>query len=88
MSASWTWDQDERRTIRENVIKTFSVFEIEKHGIGELLNIVLEYIGSDIPVRLNFHGDSLSIQRTSSTEMLVKEGRDSEKNQLHCGGLT
>lgn len=52
-------DRGEKKILREHNIKAFSMHDIDRHGIGKVVDMALEYIGDDIPIHLSFDVDAL-----------------------------
>ncbi|CAI4215595.1 unnamed protein product [Parascedosporium putredinis] len=52
-------DVAEKRILRENGIKAFSMFDIDRHGIGRVVEMALAHIGNDTPIHLSFDVDAL-----------------------------
>lgn len=46
-------DIGEKKILRENGIKAFSMHDIDRHGIGKIMDMALEYVG-DSPIHLSF----------------------------------
>jgi arginase len=44
-------DRGEKKILRENGIKAFSMHDIDRHGIGKVMDMALGWIGSDTPIR-------------------------------------
>lgn len=67
-------DRGEKQLLRENGIKAFSMHDIDKHGIGRVLEMALAHIGSDTPIHLSFDVDALDPQWAPSTGTPVRGG--------------
>ncbi|KLJ09132.1 arginase [Blastomyces silverae] len=68
--------KEERRDIFgwENGIKAFSMHDVDKHGIGRVVEMALAHIGSDTPIHLSFDVDALDPQWAPSTGTPVRGG--------------
>ncbi|KAL9036208.1 MAG: hypothetical protein Q9214_006238 [Letrouitia sp. 1 TL-2023] len=67
-------DRPEKQILRENGIKAFSMHDIDKHGIGRVMEMALGHIGSDTPIHLSFDVDALDPQWAPSTGTPVRGG--------------
>jgi len=52
-------DSGEKKLLREHKIKAFSMHDIDRHGIGKVMDMALAYIGDDTPIHLSFDVDAL-----------------------------
>ena len=54
-------DAEERKILRENGIKCFTMHEVDKYGIGKVMEMALDHVnaGRDKPVHLSFDVDAL-----------------------------
>ena len=67
-------DRDEKRILRENNIKAFSMHDIDRYGIGRVMEMALAHIGTDTPIHLSFDVDGLDPQWAPSTGTPVRGG--------------
>lgn len=67
-------DRGEKIILRENNIRAFSMHDIDKHGIGRVVEMALAHIGSDSPIHLSFDVDALDPQWAPSTGTPVRGG--------------
>lgn len=67
-------DRGEKIILRENNIRAFSMHDIDKHGIGRVVEMALAHIGSDTPIHLTFDVDALDPQWAPSTGTPVRGG--------------
>jgi len=67
-------DRAEKKILRDNGIKAFSMHDIDGKGIGPVMNMVLEYIGKDTPIHLSFDVDALDPDFAPSTGTPVRGG--------------
>ena len=67
-------DRLEKKILRDNKIKAFSMHDIDKHGIGRVVEMALAHIGSDTPIHLSFDVDALDPQWAPSTGTPVRGG--------------
>ncbi|KAI4189130.1 MAG: hypothetical protein L6R41_001678 [Letrouitia leprolyta] len=67
-------DPGEKKILRENGIRAFSMHDIDKHGIGRVMEMALAHIGTDTPIHLSFDVDALDPQWAPSTGTPVRGG--------------
>jgi arginase len=67
-------DRGEKKILRENSIKAFSMHDIDRHGIGKVMDMALGWIGSDTPIHLSFDIDALDPRFAPSTGTAVRGG--------------
>lgn len=67
-------DRGEKRILREHGIRAFSMHDIDRHGIGRVMEMALAHIGSDTPIHLSFDVDALDPQWAPSTGTPVRGG--------------
>ncbi|EIW68433.1 arginase [Tremella mesenterica] len=69
-------DAPERAILRENGIKAFSMHEVDKYGIGKVVEMALDHVNPkrDKPVHLSFDVDALDPDVAPSTGTPVRGG--------------
>ncbi|KAK4996893.1 Arginase, catabolizes arginine to ornithine and urea [Elasticomyces elasticus] len=67
-------DRGEKKILRDNGIKAFSMHDIDRHGIGKVMDMALGWIGSDTPIHLSFDVDALDPMWAPSTGTPVRGG--------------
>ena len=67
-------DRGEKRILREHNIKAFTMHDIDRHGIGRVMEKALAHIGTDTPIHLSFDVDALDPQWAPSTGTPVRGG--------------
>jgi len=67
-------DKPEKAILRANNIKAFSMHDIDRHGIGRVMEMALAHIGADTPIHLSFDVDALDPQWAPSTGTPVRGG--------------
>lgn len=67
-------DRGEKKILREHGIKAFSMYDIDRHGIGRVMDMALGWIGSDTPIHLSFDVDALDPMWAPSTGTPVRGG--------------
>ncbi|KAI1139458.1 arginase [Hypoxylon sp. FL0543] len=77
-------DPGEKRILRENGIKAFSMFDIDRHGIGRVVEMALAHIGADTPIHLSFDVDALDPMWAPSTGTPVRGGLTLREGDYIC----
>jgi len=77
-------DLGEKKILRDNKIKAFSMHDIDRHGIGKVMDMVLEYIGEDTPIHLSFDVDALDPTHAPSTGTPVRGGLTLREGDFIC----
>lgn len=67
-------DKGEKKILRDHGIKAFSMHDIDRHGIGKIMDMALGWIGSDTPIHLSFDVDALDPMWAPSTGTPVRGG--------------
>lgn len=67
-------DRAEKKILRDNGIKAFSMNDVDRHGIGKVMDMALGWIGSDTPIHLSFDIDALDPMWAPSTGTAVRGG--------------
>lgn len=67
-------DAGEKRILKENKLKAFSMHEIDKYGIGKVVEMALDYVNPnrDVPIHLSFDVDALDPSVAPSTGTPVR----------------
>lgn len=71
-------DAGEKRLLKENGIKAFSMHEVDKWGIGRVVEMALDHVnpGRTLPVHLSFDVDALdpSVAPSTGTPVSTRRG--------------
>lgn len=67
-------DGPEKKILRDNNIKAFSMHEVDKWGIGKVVDMALDYLGRDCPIHLSFDVDGLDPSVAPATGTPVRGG--------------
>ncbi|KAL3423976.1 arginase [Phlyctema vagabunda] len=67
-------DRGEKKILRDHGIKAFSMHDIDRHGIGKVMEMALGHIGNDTPIHLSFDVDALDPMWAPSTGTPVRGG--------------
>lgn len=67
-------DAGEKRILKENNIKAFSMHEVDKYGIGRVVEMALDHVNPDrnLPIHLSFDVDALDPSVAPSTGTPVR----------------
>ena len=79
-------DQGERRILKENGIKAFSMHEVDKYGIGRVVEMALDHVnpGRKLPIHLSFDIDALDPAVAPSTGTPVRGGLTFREGHYIC----
>lgn len=68
-------DSGEKKILREHNIKAFSMHEVDKYGIGKVVDMALDHVNPerDRPIHLSFDVDALDPSVAPSTGTPVSE---------------
>jgi arginase len=68
-------DAGEKRILKENNIKAFSMHEVDKYGIGKVVKMALDHVNPkrDLPIHLSFDVDALDPSVAPSTGTPVRQ---------------
>jgi arginase len=76
-------DAPEKKILRENGIKAFSMHDVDRYGIGKVMDMALEYVG-DSPIHLSFDVDALDPLWAPSTGTPVRGGLTLREGDFIC----
>lgn len=77
-------DRGEKKLLRDNGIKAFSMHDIDRYGIGRIVEMALAHIGNDTPIHLSFDVDALDPQWAPSTGTPVRGGLTLREGDFIC----
>ncbi|KAG8996297.1 Arginase, catabolizes arginine to ornithine and urea [Tulasnella sp. JGI-2019a] len=79
-------DPGEKKILRENKIKCFSMHEVDKHGIGKVMEMALDHVNPDRnrPIHLSFDVDALDPSVAPSTGTPVRGGLTFREGHYIC----
>ncbi|OAA65343.1 arginase [Niveomyces insectorum RCEF 264] len=77
-------DAPEKRILREHGIRAFSMFDIDRYGIGRVMEMALAHIGADTPIHLSFDVDALDPMWAPSTGTPVRGGLTLREGDYIC----
>ncbi|KAK6543119.1 Arginase, catabolizes arginine to ornithine and urea [Orbilia ellipsospora] len=80
-------DRGEKKLLRDNKIKAFSMHEVDRYGIGKVVDMALEYIGDDTPIHLSFDVDACDPVHAPSTGTPVRGGLTLREGDYICEAL-
>ncbi|KAF9463238.1 arginase [Collybia nuda] len=79
-------DVGEKRILRENNIKAFSMHDVDKYGIGRVVEMALDHVNPkrDLPIHLSFDVDALDPSVAPSTGTPVRGGLTFREGHYIC----
>jgi len=79
-------DAGEKRVLRENNIKAFGMHEVDKYGIGKVVEMALDHVNPnrDRPIHLSFDVDALDPSVAPSTGTPVRGGLTFREGHYIC----
>ncbi|KAI6045594.1 Ureohydrolase [Pisolithus marmoratus] len=82
-------DAGEKRILRENNIKAFSMHEVDKYGIGRVMDMALDHVNPnrDLPIHLSFDVDALDPSVAPSTGTPVRGGLTFREGHYICEAI-
>lgn len=80
-------DPEEKRILRENGIRAFSMYDVDRHGIGRVMEMALAHIGTDTPIHLSFDVDALDPMWAPSTGTPVRGGLTLREGDFICESI-
>ena len=82
-------DNEEKRILKENNIKAFSMYEVDKYGIGKVVEMALDHVNPNrtLPVHLSFDVDALDPTVAPSTGTPVRGGLTFREGHFICEEL-
>ncbi|KAF9469233.1 arginase [Collybia nuda] len=83
-------DAGEKRILRENNIKAFSMHEVDKYGIGKVVEMALNHVNPnrDLPIHLSFDVDALDPSVAPSTGTPVRGGLTFREGHYICEAIS
>lgn len=82
-------DAGEKAILRENKIKAFSMHEVDKYGIGKVVEMALDHVNPnrDRPIHLSFDVDALDPTVAPSTGTPVRGGLTFREGHYICEAI-
>lgn len=82
-------DAGEKAILRENGIKAFSMHEVDKYGIGKVVDMALDHVNPnrDRPIHLSFDVDALDPTVAPSTGTPVRGGLTFREGHYICEAI-
>uniref|UniRef100_A0A0W0FPE5 Arginase n=1 Tax=Moniliophthora roreri TaxID=221103 RepID=A0A0W0FPE5_MONRR len=82
-------DSGEKRILKENNIKAFSMHEVDKYGIGKVVEMALDHVNPkrDLPIHLSFDVDALDPSVAPSTGTPVRGGLTFREGHYICEAI-
>jgi len=82
-------DPGEKRILKENGIKAFSMHEVDRYGIGKVVELALDAVNPnrDLPIHLSFDVDALDPTVAPSTGTPVRGGLTFREGHYICEAI-
>jgi len=82
-------DAGEKKILKDNKIRAFSMHEVDKYGIGKVVEMALDHVnpGRDLPIHLSFDVDALDPSVAPSTGTPVRGGLTFREGHYICEAL-
>ncbi|TFL07287.1 arginase [Pterulicium gracile] len=82
-------DDGEKKILRENKIKAFSMHEVDKYGISKVVELALDHVNPnrDLPIHLSLDVDALDPSVTPSTGTPVRGGLTFREGHYVCEAI-
>ncbi|KAJ7864838.1 hypothetical protein B0H14DRAFT_2735855 [Mycena olivaceomarginata] len=82
-------DAGEKRILKENNIKAFSMHEVDKYGIGKVVELALDHVNPErkLPIHLSFDVDALDPSVAPSTGTPVRGGLTFREGHYICEAI-
>uniref|UniRef100_A0A2R2JFW7 Arginase n=2 Tax=Glaciozyma antarctica TaxID=105987 RepID=ARGI_GLAA1 len=82
-------DAGERKILKDNNIKCFSMFHVDKYGIGKVVEMALDHVNPDRtrPIHLSFDVDALDPSVAPSTGTAVRGGLTFREGHYICEAI-
>jgi len=82
-------DAGEKRILKENNIKAFSMHEVDKYGIGKVVEMALDHVNPkrELPIHLSFDVDALDPSVAPSTGTPVRGGLTFREGHYICEAI-
>ncbi|KAF7967523.1 hypothetical protein HWV62_34016 [Athelia sp. TMB] len=79
-------DAGEKKILKENNIKAFSMHEVDRYGIGKVVEMALDHVNPnrDLPIHLSFDVDALDPSVAPSTGTPVRGGLTFREGHYIC----
>lgn len=77
-------DAGEKKILKDNQIKAFSMHEVDKYGIGKVMEMALDFLGRDSPIHLSFDVDGLDPTVCPATGTPVRGGLSFREGHYIC----
>ncbi|KAI8457673.1 arginase [Phakopsora pachyrhizi] len=82
-------DANEKKILRENNIKCYTMYEVDKYGIGKVVEMAIEAVNKDLnrPIHLSFDVDALDPSVAPSTGTPVRGGLTFREGHYICESI-
>lgn len=82
-------DAGEKKILKDNKIRAFSMHEVDKYGIGKVVEMALDHVNParDLPIHLSFDVDALDPSVAPSTGTPVRGGLTFREGHYICEAI-
>ncbi|KAJ3043832.1 Arginase, catabolizes arginine to ornithine and urea, partial [Rhizophlyctis rosea] len=77
-------DAGEKKLLKQHNIKAYSMSDVDKHGIGNIMEMALDYLGRECPLHLSFDVDALDPTVAPATGTPVRGGLTFREGHYIC----
>ena len=80
-------DSGEKRILKHHKIKVFTMHEVDRYGIGTVVDMALHHLGPDCPIHLSFDVDALDPSVAPATGTPVRGGLTFREGHYICEAI-
>lgn len=80
-------DAGEKKILKEHNIKCFSMHDVDRYGIGKVMEQIYDYLGRKTPIHLSFDVDALDPSVAPSTGTPVRGGLTFREGHYICESI-
>ncbi|RKP01916.1 hypothetical protein CXG81DRAFT_18348 [Caulochytrium protostelioides] len=80
-------DDGEKKILRDHKIKAFSMHDVDGHGIGRVMEMALDYLGTNAPIHLSYDVDGIDPTVIAATGTPVRGGLTFREGHYICEKL-
>ncbi|TPX44635.1 hypothetical protein SeMB42_g04263 [Synchytrium endobioticum] len=80
-------DRDEKRILKHHKIRVFTMHEVDRYGIGKVVDMALQHLGTDCPIHLSFDVDALDPSVAPATGTPVRGGLTFREGHYICEAI-
>lgn len=80
-------DNGEKALLKHHKIKVFTMHEVDRYGIGNVVDMAIQYLGPDCPIHLSFDVDALDPSVAPATGTPVRGGLTFREGHFICEAI-